>query len=349
MSSHPQLILNSKNARHFDGRHPWVLSRSIVEATAGLEPGEVVELIQPNGSWIGRGIYNPASRIRIRLFQWERDQTLDVAWIDEQLEFALRLRERWMANNRTLDAIRLVNSEGDGLSGLIVDRFGSYLIIQINSLAMHQWIDHIVDWFAERLQPDGLHVSMEPGIASQEGLEPFADWRFGKSPDSALELDDEGVAIQVDLNAGQKTGYYLDQRANRIAAARWMRSGNLLDVCCYQGGFSLAACKQGRVSEAMAVDSSRRALEVAASNATRNGIDQIHFEQVDCFDFLRQLSDDGRTFDNIVLDPPKMAGHRKQIGAALRAYHRLNLSALEMIKPGGNADDLQLLGPRFHE
>ncbi|MCR9293493.1 MAG: class I SAM-dependent rRNA methyltransferase [bacterium] len=335
MNSHPQLFLDSRQARNFDGRHPWVLQRSVVEPTVSPETGEIVELLQPNGSWIGRGIYNAHSRIRIRLYQWIREQVLDADWLAQQLEAALRLRETWMSSRGKLDAVRLVNSEGDGLSGLIVDKFGDYLTVQLTAFAMYNWRSEILQWLEKRLQPAAIHVSMDARIAKQEGLEAFDEWVAGMPPSGAVTISENGVRLSLDLQAGQKTGYYLDQRANRQAAAAWIRQGRMLDVCCYHGGFSLAACASNGPTDVVAVDSSEPALQIARHNAASNGFSQIQFQQADCFDILQQFSNRGERFDSIVLDPPRMASRRQQLNSALRAYHRLNLSALQILNADG--------------
>ena len=154
-------------------------------------------------------------------------------------------------------------------------------------------------------------------------------------PDQPIELNECGVRIQLDLASGQKTGYYLDQRSNRMRAAQWVQPGAMLDVCSYLGGFSLAACRWGKPTSVLALDSSKRALEQAATNASLNGFTQISFEQADCFERLGQMQKSGDKFQTIVLDPPRMASNRGNVAAALRAYHRLNSLALELLLPGG--------------
>ncbi|MEM7477538.1 MAG: class I SAM-dependent rRNA methyltransferase [Planctomycetota bacterium] len=335
MQNVPQLVLDSKKARHFDGRHPWVLANSIVKPTVDLEAGEIVELVQPNGSWIGRGIYNPNSRVRLRLLQWSPDEELCENWVYRQLEQAVNLREHWTCRQGELEALRLVNSEGDGLSGLVVDRFSSFLVVQFTSLAMLRWKDAILSWLQERLAPDNIHFSLDASAAKLEGVESFQEWT-GETPERAIvNFQDKGVALTVDLSDSQKTGYYLDQRSNRERAAASFVPGSLLDVCCYHGGFSLAACKQGSVSDVTALDSSEKALRVAKLNAEQNKLANITFLKADCFDHLQQLCQQGQKFDNIVLDPPRMASHRSQLNSALRAYYRLNLSAVNLLRPGG--------------
>jgi 23S rRNA (cytosine1962-C5)-methyltransferase len=335
MTSYPQIFLNTKRAKTFDGRHPWVMARSVIEPTVPLQSGQIVELFHPSGSWIGRGIYNAESRIRVRLYQWEPQQTLDEIWLRQRLEQAVGMREFWMAQNQPLDAIRLVNSEGDGLSGLIVDQFKDYLMVQITALAMLDWLQDIVAWLTERIAPSGIYVNVDPQVAKQEGIEALSEWIVGSPPADPIELVENGIRLQLDLPSGQKTGYYLDQRANRIAAAGWMQPGSLLDVCCYHAGFSLAGCRTGKLHEVTAIDSSERALAVAQRNAERNAFSQMQFDSVDCFDSLAQWVAEGRKFDNIVLDPPRMAGARQKVASALRAYHRLNFSAIQLLRAGG--------------
>ncbi|MEM8732971.1 MAG: class I SAM-dependent rRNA methyltransferase [Planctomycetota bacterium] len=332
----PQIFLNAKQAKHFDGRHPWVLERSVVEPTAAPQDGQVVELMHPNGSWIGRGVYNSNSRIRVRLYQWDRESTLNEHWLRGQLNAAVSMRKQQSErHSASINALRLVNSEGDGLSGLVVDRFGDYLVIQFTSLAMYQHRELVVNWFVEELQPAGIQVNVDQGTAKQEGLEPESNWVQGSGPGEPLSILESGVRLELDLNSGQKTGYYLDQRANRQEAARWMQPGSLLDVCCYHGGFSLAASQTGLLTQVTAVDSSQKALDHAQCNVTNNGFENVSFEKADCFDYLKAASEEGKRFDNIVLDPPRMAGGRGPIQSALRAYHRLNLSAVNVLKPGG--------------
>lgn len=330
-----QLFLNAKRARHFDGRHPWVLQDSVIEPTVALEAGQTVELLNTNGSWIGRGVYNPNSRIRVRLYQWRPEQQLDESWLTEQLHQAHALRKQWMQQIGEQQAFRLINSEGDGLGGLIIDRFADYFIIQINSLAMFNWRETVLEWLQKEFEPRGIRIVVDRKIAKQEGLETVSDWVIGQPPESALQIEENGVALEMDLRDAQKTGYYLDQRSNRMRVAQWIPAGRMLDVCCYQGGFALAAFKTGKLTEAVAVDSSAKALEQAARNAERNGSSNIHFERGDCFKVLSDLEENGAAFESVVLDPPKMASNKHQLTSALRAYHRLNLSAVNLLKPGG--------------
>lgn len=329
-----QLFVNTKATGHFTGHHPWIFERSIIEPTHRPEPGQVVELVTTNGGWIGRGIYNPHSRIRVRLYQWDRHQSLDAAWIENQLLQAINLRRLWMNRHHRLDAVRWVNSEGDGLSGLIVDQFGEYLVVQLTARAMLQWEGVLVELLRNQLSPEGIVVRIDANTAKSEGLEAREQWTVGAAPKAPYEIRENEVRIRLDFATGQKTGYYLDQRANRRRATAWMGSGPMLDVCCYLGGFSLAAHAAVRPESITAVDSSCKALEQAQVNAQLNGA-SIDFVQADCFEYLTELVNSNQKFETVVLDPPRMASSHGSVQAALRAYHRLNLSAVRLLQPGG--------------
>jgi 23S rRNA (cytosine1962-C5)-methyltransferase len=289
----------------------------------------------PGGGWIGRGIYNPSSRIRVRLYQWDQKAELDEAWVLGKLRDACAMRDRRMYAAGSLECLRLVNSEGDGLSGLIVDQFGDYLVVQVTSYAMNVWLEPILDWLEENRAPKGIQVRVDEKTAANEGLEITSEYVRGAAPEGPIVISDNGVKLIMDPASGQKTGYYLDQRQNRMHAASWIQGGSMLDICTYSGGFALAACRHGQPERVVAVDSSKAALEQAQKNAAENGFEQIEFVKADCFDYLEKLSSEKATFDSIVLDPPRMAGNRHQISAALRAYHRLNLSAVNLLPRGG--------------
>lgn len=334
MQQAPQIILNSR-AGNFNGQHPWVLEKSIIEPTAPLEAGTVTDLVLPSGQFVGRGIYNPHSRIRLRLYQWQESEQLDSKWLRKKLLSSVQMREMWMQTNGTLDAIRLVNSEGDGLSGLVVDRFGDYIVIQPTALAIHHWLDDIAAWLNEYLQPKAILVRTDGKMAAHEGMPELDQTLIGQAPQSPIEVCEGGVRLQLDLANSQKTGYYLDQRANRQRLAQWVRPGAMLDVCTYLGGFALAACLSGKPTRVVAVDSSQRALDAASRNANLNGCSKIEFVQADCFDYLTKLQREGSKFQTVVLDPPRMASSRSNVQSALRAYHRLNTLALDLLESNG--------------
>ena len=335
MDGFPQIVLNSRTAKRFDGRHPWVMERSLVAPAAEISPGSVVDLVHPTGQWIGRGIYNPHSKIRIRVYQWGQSEPLDESWILARLDAAFQLRQRWIDCDGPCDALRVINSEGDGLSGLIIDKFAEYVVIQVTALAMESFVPAIAQWVEQNLAPKGVLLRVDQATADREGIEGREEWQAGEETDSPVLIDERGVKLAINVAAGQKTGYYLDQRANRRRVGQWATTGRVLDVCCYHGGFSLAIRAAGNEDPITAVDSSRAALEHAERNAQINGFPELDLVQADCFDYLEHLVSEREQFSTVILDPPRMASNRAQLQSALRAYHRLNLAAVQVLRPGG--------------
>lgn len=318
------------------GRHPWILATSIEEPKVTPAVGELVELTHHDGRWVGRGLYNPHSRIRIRMLSWSPNEQIDAAWLDTRLDRALDLR-RTMPGSSQLDAVRLVFSEADFLSGLIVDRFQSHLVVQVTAAAILPWLDQIAQRLKDQYNPESISLQIDERTARSEGIEPRSEVIQGVLPDSPIEIRENDLRWIIDLRQGQKTGYYLDQRDNRMAAARWTPpDAKVLDVCTYVGGFALTIARHANPSQIIAVDSSAKALEWAQSNAQRNELgDRVVWEQNDFYASLAQRLEKREQFDMIVLDPPRLAGSRDQVARALAAYHRLNYLAVRILKPGG--------------
>jgi 23S rRNA (cytosine1962-C5)-methyltransferase len=331
------VILKPRKARPFFGRHPWVLDSAIDQIEGSPADGDVVDLCSEQRRFIARGIFNSRSRIHVRLYTWNEAEPLDDAFWRRRLEAALQLRN-FLGYDVPQGATRLVFSEADGLSGLIVDRYGEFLVLQVTALALSVRLPQIVPMLVELTRPQGILLRTERDIARAEGLN-LAEGRtsggleWGRMPDGPLEIVDQGLRFGVDLAAGQKTGLYLDQRENRTAAARYMRGRRMLDMFCYTGGFSLAAAANAR--EVLGYDTSQWALEQARANAQRNGLGNVHFECSDAFDTLNALKAAGERFDGIVLDPPKFARSRGAVDDALRAYARLNRLAIDVLSPDG--------------
>lgn len=335
--TYPQIFVRAEKAGVLENRHPWIWDRSIIEPTIALPAGSIVDLIRPDGVWVGRGIYNPESHIRVRIYQWQNVARLDEQWLCNRLAVACDLRDAWQQrhDHAMLDAVRLVNSEGDGLSGLVIERFGNYAVVQVTAAGVQAWLPAIAQWLTSRYQLEGVLLRVDEKMAAAEGMQHGREVLAGHPPQQPIVIQEYDVQLKLDLVAGQKTGYYLDQRANRREAASLMR-GQMLDVCTYLGGFALAACKHGAVDKVTAIDMSATALGLAAGNAALNGMtDRIEFVQADCFEELDRLRQSGQRFDSIVLDPPRLAGSREHKPAALRAYHRLNQLALQLLQPGG--------------
>lgn len=332
--SEQPISLRLKPSRHFPflARHPWVHAHALAEDGRDLTCGQVVDLLDHDGNWVARGLVNPSSRLRVRLYAFGRSTNIDQQLWRSRIDAAVQ-RRRLSAESDPEGAERLLFSESDLLSGLIVDRYADCLGVQFTSGALMRWKDEILDYLAEKLQTRAIMARVDARTAKHEGVEAIEQWQAAEL-DAPVEYRQNGLNLRVDLRSGQKTGGYLDQRYNHQTAAQYLRGKTVLDVCCYTGGFGLVAAKAG-ASEVIGVDSSQAALNAAVEAAERNGIDNIRFQQGDCFETLKAWAAEGKQFEAIVLDPPRFAGSRHQIDSALRAYGRLNSLAVELLPPGG--------------
>jgi len=329
-----RVILKPRKSRPFYGRHPWVLDSAVDRVEGSPADGDVVDLYTEKQKFVARGIYNHQSRIRVRLYTWNPAETLDAQFWRRKLEAAIALRTQ-LGLDQPQGGARLVFSEADGLSGLIVDRFADYLSIQVNALAMAVRLDEIVAILAELVRPRGIIVRTERGIPKAEGLVVEDGLYWGEAPEGPVFIEENGLRFGVDLAEGHKTGYYLDQRDNRRIAASYMQRRHVLDLCSYSGGFSITAAALGKAREVVAVDASAKALALARANAELNGVANIRFETGDVFSVVDQKVLAGERYGGVILDPPKFARSRGAVEDALRAYHRLNRMAVELLEPGG--------------
>jgi 23S rRNA (cytosine1962-C5)-methyltransferase len=315
--------------------HPWMMANSLISIAKPIACGEPVELVDPEGRLLGVGLFNPNSRIAVRRYGSQPNEPLDEAFFLTRLNQACDLRDSlYFESDR--QALRLVFSEGDQLSGLIVDRYHDYLVIQQTSAALSSMIEPFAAELELRYQLKGILHLVDTSTATLEGIEARRVWLRGAPPESFVEIQENGLRWQVDLQSGQKTGCYHDQRENRLAAARWMpATGRFLDVCCYHGGFALTIAKHRPGCSIVGIDTSDRAVEVAMSNAVLNELPNVTFEVGDFFKSLELRLSAGEMYDALVVDPPKLAGSRDTTERALRAYHRLNYLAVRLLKPGG--------------
>lgn len=331
-----QIILNTDNKRGFSGRHPWILFSSILEPASTPQVGEQVDLVNSENKWIGRGLYNPNSRIRVRLYTWDESEQINKELISNRLDRAIQLRSR-LANGSHQQALRIVFSEADQLSGLVVDKYAEHLVIQVNAAALYPFLDTIVERLFHHYRPLSISLQVDERTGKSEGMNAEQRFLIGSAPLEPVIIEENGLLWSVDIVGGQKTGYYLDQRENRLAAARWTQpNARVLDICTYVGGFALNIAKHCNTSEIIAVDSSDKALQSAQQHAVLNHLEgRIIWEQADFFESLSSKLDAGEKFDTIVLDPPRLAGSREHLQRALSAYHRLNFLAVRMLNPGG--------------
>jgi 23S rRNA (cytosine1962-C5)-methyltransferase len=329
-----RVILKPRKAQPFWSRHPWVLDSAIERTEGTVSDGGEVDLVSEKGQWIARGIFNSHSRIRVRLYSWQSGEMLDEAFWRSRIASAIRLREL-LGYTDPHGAARLVFSEADGLSGLVVDRFTNYIVVQPTSLAMAQRMVLIAKILTELLHPTGILVRTEESMLKKEGAEITAGHYSGKAPEDVTFVEENGVRYGVPLLTGQKTGFYLDQRENRLAAAKYMQGRRVLDMCCYSGGFGLCAAKLGGAKEVLGVDSSEAALGLARANAQMNELANVHFEKGDCFPDLERRVERGERYEAVILDPPKFVRGKGGVAEAMRAYHRINQLAMQLLEPEG--------------
>jgi len=315
--------VNRKGALRAANGHPWIFS-SDVEDRGNAAPGDAVEVQDPRGRPIGTAHYSSTSQITLRLLSTLREP-IDKEFFMRRLTAALLHRERVVENS---NACRLVFSEGDLLPGLIVDRYGPYLVLQTLDQGMDRARDLIAHCLTELLTPAGILARNDASVRKLEGLTLETLVLAGEIPDR-VSIAMNGLKLEADLLHGQKTGVYLDQRENYLAARRFAR-GRVLDCFTSTGGFALHVSLKAESVEA--IDSSAPALATAESNATANGISNVQFRQADVFEFLSGIE---RRYSTIVLDPPAFAKSRKSIDDALRGYKEINLRALKLLESGG--------------
>lgn len=332
----PQCVIKRRRALPFFSRHPWVFSTAIERIDGEPVPGQEVTLRSQDGQFIAQGLFNPHSHLRVRLYAWREDARLDRDFWSQRLDESLELRRRLFPDWGPEFACRLVNSEGDQLSGLTVDRYGDWLIVQFTSLALAQRQEMFLELLREKLQPHGIWLRTEKGIRAAEGLEQADGLLWGETPPRPLFIEENGLRYGIDLVEGQKTGFYLDQRDNRRFISRFVAGQRVLDLFCYHGGFGLNCLQHGPAKEVIAVDVSEAALTLAKANAELNGLaDRSRFRKQDGFKALEELAAEGELFDTVILDPPKLARNKAGLEAALRGYYSLNRLALNVLKPGG--------------
>jgi 23S rRNA (cytosine1962-C5)-methyltransferase len=319
----PTLILKQGRAKPIWFGHPWVYAEALAGGGDAFQPGDEVRVVDHEGRFVGRGFANPRSQIRVRIAS-RADVPLDADWLAGRLRDARALRVRLGLPSPGTDAYRLVSSEGDHLPGLIVDVFGDAVVVQATTLAMKQRETLIHDALADLLQPGTIYEAAAGGVAQIEGFQAQARVVRGE-PRPRIACREHGVLLEVEPLAGQKTGYFLDQRENRQRVARLCAGARVLDLYAYAGGFGLAAARAG-ARAVTCVDISERALARAQAHFALNELLAPELVEADVFRWLERAP--AGAYDVVVCDPPKFARARKDLEPALRGYRRLNALAL---------------------
>jgi 23S rRNA (cytosine1962-C5)-methyltransferase len=328
-----EVRLNARREKSLRHRHPWVYSGAIERVTGTQRPGDIVDVIDSRGTFLGRGYYNEASRITVRMLAWD-DRAIDDEFWHARVHASVRRRDSILAGGRT-NGCRLAHAEADFLPGLIIDRYAGVVVVQFLTAGVERVRGVILDAIVAATQASGVFERSDTASRVREGLVASSGAIHGTVPPS-VELIENGLRFQVNVESGQKTGFYLDQRDNRAAVAELCAGRNVLDAFCHTGAFGAYAARSGARAVTL-LDSSASSLALGRSNVEHNANDgcEIDVVQADVFEQLRAMRAADRRFDLIVLDPPRFATNRHQLDTALRAYKDVNRVALETLSPGG--------------
>ena len=310
------------------GRHPWVFSRALASIPEGLKSGEPVRLIDRNGDFLANGYFNSYSQIAVRVWSYDDEEKINADFFRRRIKGALKWREDYIDQEKT-NAYRLINGENDSLPGLIVDRYGPYLAIQFHTAGIERWQTEIIDALVRVLAPLGIYERSDLKVRAIEGGEPRAGIVYGTVPD-LIEIKENGFRFLVDIKAGQKTGFFLDQRDKRAALAKYAKGKSVLNCFSYTGGFSVYALAAG-AKRVVNVDLSEGALTIARQNIELNGFKagQAEFVRADAKNYLSDLKPG--TFPLIILDPPAFIKNRHKIKEGMAGYKKINILAMEKL------------------
>ncbi len=309
--------------------HPWIFQKMVEKPANRLPGGSVVDILDRDGQWVGRGFYNGHSRIALRVLTTDPNEAIDAAFFARRLERAIQLRRGWLGLDAVTDAYRLIHSEGDELSGLVVDRFGATLVLEFFAAGMWRFRQVVQDVLATHFSDSQLYWFAEEHVQKQEAF----DCRPPAPPAPGI-VHEHGLRFRVAPGSKHKTGFFLDQRDNRKALAGFCAGRRVLDLCCNSGGFAVYARALGGAAETVGIDLDEQAIALAKQNANLNQV-QVRFVQADLFAWLRDVLPSGQRFDVVVLDPSKQTRDREAVDFALKRYLDMNRLALQAVEPGG--------------
>jgi len=329
------LILKPKREKSLLRRHPWIFSGAIQQVDGNPVSGETVSLLSLQGDLLALAAYSPTSQIRARVWTFDPNEKVDAEFFRKRIQRAISARHALNIAG-TSDAYRLIHAESDGLPGLIVDRYGDMLVLQSLTAGSEFWKETIANILLEETGLNTIYERSDADVRELEGLPPVIGLLRGVLAESRIVIRENGLKFNINLEAGHKTGYYLDQRQNRLHVRELSQGRDVLDCFCYTGGFTVNAL-EGSARSVMAVDASADAVALGRENVLLNGqqAENVEWREGDVFQVLRKLRDEARSFDLIVLDPPKFAPTAAQAEKAARGYKDINLLAFKLLRPGG--------------
>lgn len=335
----PSLFLKAGREKSLLRRHPWIFSGGIAQVEGNPAPGETVELISSKGEFLARAAFSPSSQIRARVWTFDPSEAMDEDFFRRRIRRAIAARSTPLLfgeHGKKTDAIRLIYAESDGLPGLIVDRYADTLVVQYLSTGAEYWRETIADLLVELMDLTSIYERSDADVRELEGLPAQVGLLRGSIHHDLLTITENNLLFKVDLTHGHKTGFYLDQRTNRLRMRTLANGRDVLDCFCYTGGFTVNALSGGAKS-VLSVDASADALALCRENVALNDLpaDRHTILEGDVFQLLRKFRDENRTFDLIVLDPPKFAPTAAQAEKAARGYKDINLLAFKLLRPEG--------------
>lgn len=330
----PAVILKPGREKSLLRRHPWIFSGAIQHVDDEPVSGGTVDLHSSNKQFLARASYSPNSQIRARVWTFE-DEPVDKEFLRKRIRSAIDTRQKLNIESQS-NSYRLIYAESDGIPGMIVDRYGHVLVLQSLTAGSEFWKEILADLLLEETGLSTIYERSDADVRELEGLEPKIGLLRGTLPNSQITIYENGLKFNVNLGSGHKTGFYLDQRANRLRARQLAKDKDVLDGFCYTGGFTVNALAGGAKS-VLSIDSSADALALAKENVALNdlSIEKTNFLDGDVFQLLRKFRDENRSFDMIILDPPKFAPTAAQADRAARGYKDINLLAFKLLRPGG--------------
>ena len=331
-----QLVLHPGKERSLFRRHPWIFAGSVDRLDGRARPGDTVTVVTAEGKALARAAWSPSSQIRARVWSFDAEAAIDHAFFKRAVAASVARRVAIPAL-RGQEGVRLIHGESDGLPGVIADRYGDVVVLQLTSAGADKWREAIVAGLVQATRCAAVYERSDSEVRGLEGLESRTGCAHGELPAGGLTIVENGVRMEVDVEGGHKTGFYLDQRDNRLLTGQLAGGRAVLNCFCYTGGFSLQALAGGAAS-VLSIDSSGPALESARRNVALNpqlDASRAEWQEADVFKALRALKEEGRKFDLIVLDPPKFAPSAAHAERAARAYKDINLFGFRLLNPGG--------------
>ena len=331
-----KLVLKPEREESVLRRHPWIFSGAVNQVIGDVEPGATVDIYSTHGDFLARAAYSPWSKIQARIWSWNQDEKIDSDFFHHRIMQSVKLRSDNISLFPGTNAYRLVHGESDGFPGLVVDRYDNVLVVQILTVGAEYWREIIVDSLKKIPGIQSIYERSDVDVRELENLKPRRGLIWGLEPEERLDVEENGLSFLVDVRRGHKTGFYLDQRQNRLIARKLASQRDILDCFSYTGGFALNSIMGGAKS-VVAVDSSTDALSMLWNNLEHNRLPAGSFRSIegDIFQVLRQFRDQGKQFDMIILDPPKFAHTSLMAERAARGYKDINLLAFKLIRSGG--------------